>query len=187
MRGKSIMLTLQWRGCILLLFRSKFLVVLLCLLSNNTLEKQGTAVLSSLAHLPTYNIHNHPVYFHINKAHPFKLGCEFNRGRFICNIPPLFVKKKKTYSHCQPLPARYFLLYLIHVWHIFPRGCRCPETLKQKQCELWLCSGTALMEVRWWCKCATDLGGLIHENGSQSYLIFGLFCSWNSIKIQAVT
>lgn len=72
------MLMLQWQRCTVLLFRSKFLVVLLCLLSHNTLKKQGTAALSSLAHLPSYNIHHHAVYFHINKAHPFKLGSEFN-------------------------------------------------------------------------------------------------------------
>lgn len=70
------MFTLQWERCMLLLFRSKFLVVLLCLPSNSVLEKQDTAALSSLAHLPTYNIHDYAVYFHINKAQPFKFNLE---------------------------------------------------------------------------------------------------------------
>lgn len=33
-----------------------------------------SAALSSLPHLPTYNTHNHPIYFHINKAQQFKMG-----------------------------------------------------------------------------------------------------------------
>lgn len=90
------MFTLQWQGCTLLLFRSKFLVVLLCLLSNNTLEKQGTAALSSLTHLPTYNIHDHAVYFHINKAHPFKLGCEFNLEAGLSAITHYYLCEKNT-------------------------------------------------------------------------------------------
>lgn len=52
----------------------KVLLDLLCLHSSNMLEKLGTPALSSLAHLPTYNFCDHAVYFHINKAHPFKLG-----------------------------------------------------------------------------------------------------------------
>lgn len=73
-QGESIMPMLQWHGCTFLLFRSKFLLNLLCLHSSNMLEKLGTPALSSLAYLPTYNLHDHAVYFHINKAHPFKLG-----------------------------------------------------------------------------------------------------------------
>lgn len=65
---------LQWHGCTFLLFRSKLLLDLLCLHSSTILEKLGTPALSSLAHLPTYNFHDHSVYFHINKAHPFKLS-----------------------------------------------------------------------------------------------------------------
>lgn len=97
------MLTLQWQRCMLLLFRSKFLVVLLCLPSNNMLEKQGTAVLSSLAHLPTYSIHAHAVYFHINKAHSFK----FNLEAGLSAISPYYLLKKKK-QLLQPLPACYF-------------------------------------------------------------------------------
>lgn len=52
----------------------KVLLDLLCLHSSNMLEKLGAPALSSLAHLPTYNFRDHAVYFHINKAHPFKLG-----------------------------------------------------------------------------------------------------------------
>lgn len=39
-------------------------------------QQHDTAALSSLAHLPTYNIHNHAAYFHINKAQPFKYNLE---------------------------------------------------------------------------------------------------------------
>ena len=64
------MLLLQWQGrCTLLIFRSKFLAVLLRLLSKKKLGKQDPTVLSSLTHLPTYNMHNHAVYFHLDKAH----------------------------------------------------------------------------------------------------------------------
>lgn len=52
----------------------KVLLDLLCLHSRNMLEKRSAPALSSLAHLPTYNFRDHAVYFHINKAHPFKLG-----------------------------------------------------------------------------------------------------------------
>lgn len=74
-------------------------------------KKQGTAALSSLAHLPTYNIHDHAVYFHINKAHPFKLGCEFNLEAGLSAISsPLFVEKKKI-QPMQPLAAHYFVIF----------------------------------------------------------------------------
>lgn len=130
--GKSITLTLQWQGCTLLLFRSKFLLVLLCLRSNNTLEKQGTAALSSLAHMATYNIHDHAVYFHINKAHPFKLGCEFNLETGLSAISPHYLGEEKKKTAYATTACSLFLLYLIHVWHIFPFGCwGVPKMLKQ--------------------------------------------------------
>lgn len=53
-----------------------FFVALLCLPSNNALEERGAAALSSLARLPTYNIHDYAVYFCMNKAHPFKFNLE---------------------------------------------------------------------------------------------------------------
>lgn len=61
--------------------------------------KRGAAALSSLAHLPTYNIRDHAVYFHINKAHPFKLGCEFNLEAGLSAISHHYLWGKK-YSHC---------------------------------------------------------------------------------------
>lgn len=132
MRGKSIMLMVQWQGCTFLLFRSKFLVVLLCLQSNNALEKQGTAALSSLAHLPSYNFHDHAVYFHINKAHPFKLGCEFNLAAGLSVISFHYLWGGNT--AIATTACSLFLLYLIHAWHIlffFPCGCWYPKMLKQ--------------------------------------------------------
>lgn len=53
--------------------------------------------LSSLTHLPTYNIHDRAVYFHINKAHPFKLRGEFNLEAGLSAI--------STIKKIQPLPA----------------------------------------------------------------------------------
>lgn len=117
MRGKSIMLTVQWQGCTFLLFRSKFSAVLLCLQSNIAVEKQGAAALSSLAHLPSYNFHDHAVYFHINKAHPFKLGCEFNLAAGLSVISFYYLWGENT--AIATTACSLFLLYLIHAWHIF--------------------------------------------------------------------
>lgn len=100
MRGKSIMLAPQWYGGIFLLFRSKFLAVLLCLRSSDMPERYGTAALSSLAHLPTYNFHHRAVYFHINKAHPFKLGCEFNLEAGLSAKPPCYLLGRGEGNPC---------------------------------------------------------------------------------------
>lgn len=79
--------------------------------------------LSSLAHLPTsgygLNIHIHAVYFHINKAHPLKLGCEFNLEAGISAILPRYLCVGGKYTATANTPSSLFLLYLIHVWHNF--------------------------------------------------------------------
>lgn len=119
-------------GMHVVVIQVKVLVVLLCLPSNNTLEKQGTAALSSLAHLPTYKIHDHAVYFHINKVHPFKLGCEFNLEAGLSAKPPsssapLFVKKHTKYTHCNHCLLIIFAIFnscLAHfsMWVLMPKN-----------------------------------------------------------------
>lgn len=102
---------LQWHGCTFLLFRSKLLLDLLCLHSSIMLEKLGTPALSSLAHLPTYNFHDHSVYFHINKAHPFKLGLNVIQ-RQVQQKHPHYLWKRK-YCHClHCLLIIFLIIYL---------------------------------------------------------------------------
>lgn len=88
-------------------------------------QRAGKAALSSLAHLPTYNIRDHAVYFHINKAHPFKLGCEFNLVAGLSAIsPPLFVGE---YNHCLLV---IFVIFNSCLAYFFPCGCWYPKNVE---------------------------------------------------------
>lgn len=84
--------------------------------SDNATQEQGAAALSSPAHLLTYTFsRRRAVYFHINKAHPFKFcggGSEFNLEAVLSVISSYYLwwwwwgQKKIQLSQLQP--AHYF-------------------------------------------------------------------------------
>lgn len=88
----------------------KVWMLLLCVLGYNTLEKQGAGALSSLTHLPVYNTGNHGIYFHINKAPLFKLGCEFNLELGLSAIFPLLLVQNISFQPLLSLPGHYISL-----------------------------------------------------------------------------
>lgn len=101
-------------------------------------KKQGTAALSSLAHLPTYNIHDHAVYFHINKAHPFKLGCEFNLEAGLSAISDHYLgRREKKYSHSNRCLLIIFVIFnscLAYFLHVLPENVETITVwIRQKQ------------------------------------------------------
>lgn len=110
------MALLQWHGCTFLLFRSKFLLDSLCLHSGNMLKKLDTPALSSLAYLSIYNFYDRAVYFHINKAHPFKLGLNVIQRQVEQNHPRHLWKEKSAIA---ATASSLLLSFLIHLCLFF--------------------------------------------------------------------
>lgn len=116
---------LQWRGSTVLLFRAKFLVGLLPLLSNRMVGKQGGLHFHHLLICQLITFSDYVVYFHLNKAELFKLGRKFNHKAGLSAAFPHYFVPKCTSSAAEQLSACYVVFYFIYnsLFFLFLWGC----------------------------------------------------------------